>query len=103
MKLRSRPGHQKYPMLHLMHHHSRLFFRRENIGPPDTDPVDRSVPVLPQGVSIRGSVKFVNGMFIDGEVKGTIDSAGTVTIGEHARICGNVTANSVEARGAIEG
>src|SRR5437867_6791318 len=29
---------------------------------------------LSRGVSIKGSVKFQNGLFIDGEVEGTIDS-----------------------------
>jgi cytoskeletal protein CcmA (bactofilin family) len=86
-----------------MHHHSRLFFRRGNTEPPQIVPADQSVAFLPQGVSIKGSVKFLNGMFIDGEVKGTIDSAGTLTIGEHARIRGNVTAKFVKARGAVEG
>ena len=43
---------------------------------------------LSRGVSIKGSVKFLNELLIDGEVEGTIDSTGTLTIGEHARIRG---------------
>jgi cytoskeletal protein CcmA (bactofilin family) len=86
-----------------MHHHSRLFFRRENPEPSQIVPDDQPAAFLPQGVSIKGSIKFLNEIFIDGEVKGTIDSAGTLTIGEHARIRGNVTAKSVKARGTVEG
>jgi cytoskeletal protein CcmA (bactofilin family) len=54
-------------------------------------------------VSIKGSVKFRNSLLIDGEVEGTIDSTGTLTIGEHARIRGEVRAKSVNVRGTIEG
>ena len=43
---------------------------------------------LSRGVSIKGSVKFLNELHIDGEVEGTIDSAGTLTIREHARKSG---------------
>jgi cytoskeletal protein CcmA (bactofilin family) len=58
---------------------------------------------LSQGVSIKGSVKFLNELFIDGKVKGTIDSTGTLTIGEHARIRGNIRTKSVNVRGTVEG
>jgi cytoskeletal protein CcmA (bactofilin family) len=97
---------------------SRLFPIRENTKPPQTLPADPSVATAPsngsfmpkqsgsflsQGVSIKGSVKFLNGMFIDGKVKGTIDSTGTLTIGEHARIRGNIRTKSVDVRGTVEG
>ena len=45
-----------------------------------------SSALLSRGVSITGSVKFLNELIIDGEVEGTVDSTGTLTIGEHARI-----------------
>ena len=48
-------------------------------------------------------VKFLNELLIDGEVEGTIDSIGTLTIGEHARICGEIRAKSVKVRGTVEG
>jgi cytoskeletal protein CcmA (bactofilin family) len=51
---------------------------------------------LSRGVSINGSVKFLNELIIDGEVEGTIDSTGTFTIGEHARICGEIRTKSVK-------
>ena len=58
---------------------------------------------LSRGVSIKGSVKFQNGLFIDGEVEGTIVSTGTLTIGEHARIRGEIRTKSVTVRGTVEG
>src|SRR4029077_16248124 len=58
---------------------------------------------LSRGVSIKGSVKFLNELLIDGEVEGTIDSTGTLTIGEHARIRGEIRTKSVKVRGAVEG
>jgi cytoskeletal protein CcmA (bactofilin family) len=82
-------------------------------NPPDSSfipgPSDRAfVPtqsgaVLSKGVSIKGSVKFGNGLLIDGEVEGTIDSHGTLMIGEHARIRGEIRTKSVNVRGKVEG
>jgi cytoskeletal protein CcmA (bactofilin family) len=59
--------------------------------------------LLSRGVSIKGSVKLVNSLIIDGEVEGTIDSTGTLTIGEHARIRGEIRTKSVKVRGTVEG
>ena len=59
--------------------------------------------LLSRGVSIKGSVKFLNELFIDGEVEGTIDSTGTLTIGEHGRIRGEIRTKSVKVRGTVEG
>jgi cytoskeletal protein CcmA (bactofilin family) len=58
---------------------------------------------LSRGVSIKGSVKFLNALLIDGDVEGTIDSTGTLTIGEHARIRGEIRTKSVKVRGTVEG
>jgi cytoskeletal protein CcmA (bactofilin family) len=63
----------------------------------------QSGAILSQGVSIKGSVKFLNELLIDGEVEGTIDSTGTLTIGEHAHICGEIRTKSVKVRGTVEG
>jgi cytoskeletal protein CcmA (bactofilin family) len=63
----------------------------------------QSGAVLSRGVSIKGSVKFLNELLIDGEVEGTIDSTGALTIGEHARIRGEIRTKSVMVRGAAEG
>jgi cytoskeletal protein CcmA (bactofilin family) len=59
--------------------------------------------LLSRGVSIKGSVKFLNELLIDGELEGTLDSTGTLTIGEHARICGEIRTKSIKVRGTVEG
>src|SRR6266404_8787383 len=63
----------------------------------------QSPGLLSRGVSIKGTVKFSNELLIDGEVEGTINSTGTLTIGEHASIRGEVRAKSVKVRGTVEG
>ena len=62
-----------------------------------------SSAVLSRGVSIKGVVKFLNELRIDGEAEGTIDSTGTLTLGEHAFIRGEIRTKSVNVRGAVEG
>jgi cytoskeletal protein CcmA (bactofilin family) len=59
--------------------------------------------LLSKGVSIKGSVKFINQLLIDGEVEGTINSPGTLTIGQHARIKGEIKAKSIKVQGTVEG
>ena len=63
----------------------------------------QSGALLSRGVSIKGSVKFLNELLIDGNVEGTIESAGTLTIGEHACIRGEIRTKSVEVQGTVEG
>jgi cytoskeletal protein CcmA (bactofilin family) len=94
------------------------FAPHERTEPPQTNRPDPSVvpgpsnhtsmpaqsgSLLSQGVSIKGSVKFLNELLIDGEVEGTIESTGTLTIGEHARIRGEIRTKSVTVRGRMEG
>jgi len=59
--------------------------------------------LVSRGVSIKGSVKFRNELLIDAEVEGTINSTGNLTIGERARIRGDIQAKSVKVRGSVEG
>jgi Integral membrane protein CcmA involved in cell shape determination len=63
----------------------------------------QSGALLSQGISIKGSVKFLNELLIDGEVEGTIESTGRLTIGEHACIRGEIRTKSVKVRGTVEG
>ncbi len=64
---------------------------------------NRSGGILSRGVSIKGTVKFNNELLIDGEVEGKIQSTGTLTIGEHAKIRGEIRSKSVKVRGNVEG
>jgi cytoskeletal protein CcmA (bactofilin family) len=59
--------------------------------------------VLSSGVSIKGDVIFRTELVIDGEVEGSISSSGTLTIGEHGRIRGEIKAGTVTVRGTVEG
>lgn len=63
----------------------------------------RSGATLSSGVSIKGEVKFLNELRIDGEVEGTIDSTGTLIVGEHAQIRGEIRTRSVKVKGTVEG
>ena len=59
--------------------------------------------VLSRGVSITGTVKFSEELVIDGEVEGSIESSGKLTIGEHASINGEVRSKSITVKGTVEG
>src|SRR5215471_4936388 len=63
----------------------------------------KSGGLLSRGVSIKGTVKFRDELLIDGEVEGAIDSTGTLTVGEHASIRGEIRSKSVTVRGTVEG
>jgi cytoskeletal protein CcmA (bactofilin family) len=71
--------------------------------PNRTFPAMPSGGILSRGVSITGSVKFSKELLVDGEVEGTIDSSGVLTIGEHARIRGEIRTKSVTVKGSVEG
>jgi len=60
--------------------------------------------VLAQGIEITGTIKFSNDMIIDGKVEGEILSEkGKVTIGENARITGDIKAGEIKMFGKVEG
>ena len=63
----------------------------------------QSGALLSRGVSIKGSVKFLNELLLDVEVEGTIESTGTLTIGENSCIRGEIRTKSVEVEGTVEG
>jgi len=74
--------------------------------PPPSNGAARSVEsrgLLSRGVSIKGTVKFANELLIDGEVEGTIDSTGALTVGEHGSIRGEIKSKSVKVFGTVEG
>ena len=68
-----------------------------------SSPTTAAGGLLSRGVSIKGTVKFTNELLIDGEVEGAIDSTGSLTIGEHASIKGEIKSKSVKVRGTVEG
>src|SRR5438046_10198129 len=55
------------------------------------------------GVSITGDVKFSSELVIDGNVEGNITSSGTLTVGTHATVVGDIRAGFVTIQGAVVG
>lgn len=59
--------------------------------------------VLSSDVEIKGSVKFSNDLVVDGKIDGSIDSGGTLTVGENARIKAEIKTTSVIIYGKVHG
>jgi cytoskeletal protein CcmA (bactofilin family) len=96
----------------------QMFSSRKQETPPPIEPArpsmtperpnNSSAPaknggLLSSGVSIKGTVKFNNELLIDGTVEGKIQSTGILSIGEHAKIQGEIRTKSVKVRGTVEG
>src|SRR5881394_2546850 len=64
---------------------------------------NRPENVLSEGVSIKGDVTFGSELVIDGEVEGTINSTGALTIGQHAQIRAKISVASVVVHGTVDG
>lgn len=65
---------------------------------------DQPSNYLAAGIEVIGSIRFSNDMHIDGKIEGEIISdSGRVTIGENAKIKGDVTAGEVSIYGDVEG
>ena len=72
-------------------------FRNLNVMASNTN-------LLAQGIEITGTIKFSHDMIIDGKVEGEIISEkGKVTIGENAKIKGDIKAGEVKMFGKAEG
>ena len=68
----------------------------------------RHYPQLPSatlssGVSIKGSVKFRCELVINGNVEGTIDSIGRLTVGPNGHVRGDIRTRSVTVHGTVDG
>ena len=83
----------------------------ESVTPPPFPPPPRngatplpsSGAILSSGVSIKGSIKFGTEMVIDGDLEGTIDSVGRLTVGKNAHIQGEIQIRSVVVLGTVDG
>ena len=81
---------------------------RPSVAPPQPMPAQprpAAQPgcVLSSGVSITGSVKFRNDLLIDGQVEGTIESPGRLTIGNHGRVRGEIRVKTAMVEGTVDG
>lgn len=66
-------------------------------------PPSNSKNVLNSDVEIKGDIKFSGEMACDAKVDGEIQTDGNLSLGESAVIHGNINAQSVVARGKING
>jgi cytoskeletal protein CcmA (bactofilin family) len=58
---------------------------------------------LPNGLEIKGLLKFSNDLLFDGRLEGEVHSGGTLTVGESAEIIGDIKSGSVVVFGTIQG
>ena len=59
--------------------------------------------LLSADVEIKGSIKFLNELTVDGKVEGEINSAGILTVGENSEIKGEIKTKSVTVYGKVHG
>jgi cytoskeletal protein CcmA (bactofilin family) len=58
---------------------------------------------LSSGVSIKGTLKFRSELHMDGQVEGTIESLGRLTVGRNGRVRGDIQTRSVTVHGTVDG
>lgn len=65
--------------------------------------MNTSKNILSSDVEIKGSLKFSNDLVIDGKIEGEVNSDGSLTVGENARIKGEIRTKSCIVFGKVEG
>lgn len=59
--------------------------------------------VLSADVEIKGTVKFTNDLVVDGKIEGQINSDGSLTVGENARLKAEIKTATVVVYGKVHG
>jgi cytoskeletal protein CcmA (bactofilin family) len=59
--------------------------------------------ILSKDVEIKGNVRFIDELLVDGRIDGEISSEGSLTIGENADIHGEIKTKSVIIFGRVQG
>ena len=59
--------------------------------------------VISSGVTIKGTAKFRSEAEIDGNVEGTIESLGRLTVGKNGHVRGDIQGRSVTVHGTVDG
>jgi cytoskeletal protein CcmA (bactofilin family) len=59
--------------------------------------------ILSNDVEIIGNLKFSHDLIIDGKIEGEVNSDGNLTVGENARVKGEIKTKSVVVFGKVEG
>lgn len=70
-------------------------------SPGASSPSGRNV--LSSDVEIKGTIKFSNDLVVDGKIEGNINSDGSLTVGENARIRAEIKTRSVVVYGKVHG
>jgi cytoskeletal protein CcmA (bactofilin family) len=66
-------------------------------------PTESYQNILSNDVTIVGSLKFTNDLVVDGSIEGEVVSEGNLTVGDNARIKGEIKTRSVVVYGTVEG
>ena len=61
------------------------------------------ITIVSRGVKIEGKVTSTGNIRIDGEIQGDIFSKGNITIGEDAKVNGQINANFITIGGKVSG
>jgi len=72
-------------------------------APKQSAPSPSGRNVLSSDVEIKGSIKFSNDLVVDGKIEGHINSDGSLTVGENARITAEIKTRSVVIYGKVYG
>ncbi len=78
----------------------------EKIITPDHGPssaTGTAKNVLNSDVEIKGNLKFSGELSFDGRLEGDVQTDGVLNMGDNATVTGNINAQSVQARGKING
>ena len=75
-----------------------VFGKKEEVAPKATIPT-----YIGYGMKIEGKLRCTGPIRIDGEIRGTINCDGEITIGSTARILADIRAQSIVVNGRVEG
>jgi cytoskeletal protein CcmA (bactofilin family) len=59
--------------------------------------------MLSSDVEIKGTVRFTHDLVVDGKIEGEVDSDGSLTVGENARVRAEIRTRSVVIYGKVHG
>ena len=71
--------------------------------PRSSSPSPSGRNVLSSDVEIKGSIRFSNDLVVDGKIEGDINSDGSLTVGENARLKAQIKTRSVIIYGKVHG
>lgn len=76
---------------------------KTRVSSPNPGSLTGNKNILSSDVEIKGKLRFTSELIIDGRIEGEVNSEGDLTVGENARIVGNIKTRSVVVFGNVEG